>query len=113
MDDVRLPTALWVDAHVRRLNENGQGYYILHRGAYAAGMVLVKVNLLNGLADLWVQTRGLDGELGWMRAVGEGVVAESDADAYIRRAVDRDPDLWVIEVESREGKNPFEGKVVL
>lgn len=112
MDD-RLPTALWVDAHLRRLNEMGQGHYIVHKGAYAAGMVMVKVNLLNGTCDILVQTRGLDGILGWMRAVGDEPGAEQEADAYIRRAIERDPDLWVIEIEDRHGKNPFEGKLII
>ena len=59
------------------------------------------------------QIRDMDGNLGWMNALSQERVAESDADAYIRRAVDRDPDIWVIEVEDREGKNPFEGKLII
>ena len=47
-----------------------------------------------------------------MEAVKGGWVAESEADAYIRRAVDRDPDVWVIEVEDRSKNNPFEGKLI-
>ena len=113
MDDARLPTAVWVDAHLRRLNEKGQGHYVAHKGAYSSGMVLLKINLLNGFCDVLVQTRGFEGVLGWMRAVGDAAVAETDADAYIARAVERDPDLWVIEIEDRNGANPFEGKLIL
>ncbi len=35
-----------------------------------------------------------------------------EADAYVARAVDRDPDLWVIEIEHREGWHPFDGRVL-
>lgn len=113
MTDTRLPISIWIDAHLRRLNEIGQGYYILNKGAFAAGTVLVKINLLDGFSLLLTQIRDMDGNLGWMSATKEERVAETDADAYIRRAVDRDPDIWVIEVEDREGKNPFEGKLIL
>jgi hypothetical protein len=112
-DEPRLPISVWIDAHLRRLNEQGRGYYIVNKGAFAAGTVLIKVALLNGKARILTQIRDENGDLGWMNALKDETVAESDADAYIRRAVDRDPDLWAIEIEDREGVNPFEGKVIL
>lgn len=112
-EDVRLPVSIWIDAHLRRLNERGQGYYILNKGTFSAGALLLKINLLDGFCHVLTQIRDMDGNLGWMNALKEERVAESEADAYIRRAVDRDPDIWAVEIEDREGKNPFEGKVIL
>ena len=40
------------------------------------------------------------------------MLASPQADAYIARAVERDPDLWVIEIEDRNGRNPFDGKLI-
>lgn len=113
MDEPRLPTSLWIDAHLRQAAAQGKSYYIAHKGAYASGTVLVKISLLNGLCRVLVQIRDMDGNLGWMNALSDEQVAENDADAYIRRAVERDPDLWAIEIEDRSGKNPFEGKLII
>jgi hypothetical protein len=44
MDDARLPTALWVEVHLRRLTQEGIPYYIANTGAHAGGMVLLKIN---------------------------------------------------------------------
>lgn len=106
----RLPTALWVDAHLRQVSIKGQGYYIMQKGAYAGGMVLLKLSNMAGQCRLLQQQRDLEGVLGWMNAFSEPQVEEREADAYMRRAMERDPDLWVIEIEDREMANPFEGK---
>ncbi len=112
MPDERLPTGLWLEAQLRRLNETGQAYYIAQKGAYASGTVLLKINTLDGNCLVLTQVRDETGQLGWMGALRTERVAEADADAYIRRATDRDPDVWVIEIEDRAGFNPFEGKKV-
>jgi hypothetical protein len=54
----------------------------------------------------------MDGVLGWMAAFSGKLVAETEADAYISRAMARDPDLWVVEIESPDGWHPFEGRLL-
>ncbi len=105
--DDRLPTALWVEAHLRRLTAEAVPYYIVKKGEYAGGMVLLKINALEDGCLVLSQQRDIDGALGWMNVFEDGAVEEAQADAYIRRAIDRDPDVWVIEIEDREMHNPF------
>ena len=50
--------------------------------------------------------------LAWIAAMAGRLISEAEADAYIARAVTRDPDLWVVEIESRDGKHPFEGRML-
>ena len=110
-DDDRIPTAVWVDAHLRKLQSDGKSCYIVNKGAYATGTVLLKINTLGQGCLLLQQQRNLDGELGWMMLMKGEKVPEPEVDEYLRRAVDRDPDVWAIEIEDREGLNPFEGKI--
>lgn len=94
---------------MRRLNAEGVPYYITQKGAYAGGLVLLKINMLGEGCLLLTQQRDFEtNKLGWANALEHEMVEESDADDYIQRAVSRDPDLWVIEVEDREKRNPFE-----
>lgn len=111
MTDDRLPTALWVDAHLRRLTLEAVPYYIVNRGNPASGTVMLKLFAPGQGAKLLQQQRDLDGNMGWLGLFKGEIVEESKADDYIRRAVDRDPDVWVIEIEDRNFVNPFEGKV--
>lgn len=105
-DDARLPTSLVVMAQVRRCNGAGLPAMVVRKGDATGGAVLVKVNLLGPGVRVFVQARDAAGRLGWMAALGH-VVPEVDADAYIAREHRRDPDLWVIEVEDPQGRNPF------
>ena len=111
LDDDRLPTDLWVMGHLRRCNDEAVPAMVVRKGEAKGGTLLLKVNLLEQGCRLLSQARDIDGNLGWLAAFDGGLVPEADADAYIARAVKRDPDVWVIEIEHRDGWHPFEGKV--
>jgi hypothetical protein len=111
MSNERIATELWVQAQLRRFSAAGTGAYLLRKGDTERGTVLVRLVDREGTRIL-TQVRDLDGRLTWM-GVKEGAVMEGpDADAYVERAVNRDSDLWVIEVETRNGENPFEKEIV-
>ncbi len=109
MSDDRLPTHLWVEAHLIRLNAQGQAYYITNKGEQNSGMLLLKLADTRGLCRLLIQQRDfITNKMGWASALAEETVEEAKADEYICRAIERDPDLWVIEIEGSEMQNPFE-----
>ncbi len=110
MDD-RLPTELWVSAHIRALNARNVPVYVVRKGALASGTVMLKIAMPQRTCKLLNQSRDIDGNMGWMDIFDGEVVDEPRADAYIQRSLSRDPDLWVIEVEDKSGQNPFEGKI--
>ena len=108
MEEARLPTGLWLEAKLREMDAVGVSYYVMNKGAYAGGMVTLKLNGLNGVCRLLTQQRDIDGVLGWVNALDQEEVQELKADDYIRRSIDRDPDLWAIEIEDKAMKNPLE-----
>ncbi len=112
MDDDRLPTELWIKAHIRRCIVDAIPAVVVRKGSPYGGTVLLKLNQLEHGCRVLSQARDPEGRLGWLAARGNELMPEADADAYIARAVNRDPDLWVIEIEDRQGRHPFEGRLL-
>ncbi len=108
MTDNRLPTALWVDAVLANIRASGGFYYIPHTGDHSTGLIMLKLNGLSQGCKVLTQQRSLDGDLLWVNALEHEIVSEKDADAYIARSVNRDPDIWVIEIEDTNMCNPFD-----
>mgnify|MGYP002817424794 CR=1 FL=1 len=108
MGNDRLPTELWVSACVRRCSDEGVPVAVVRRGERQSGTVILKLNQLDRGCRVLTQARDLDDRLTWFPALDGTAVSEAEADAYIARAADRDPDIWVIEIEHREGWHPFD-----
>ena len=110
-----LPTELWLTTQLHTLSLSGIPYYIVNKGNHASGMVMVKMSSIEMNAEppcpLYQQQRNIDGEMGWIEIYDDTNIAQEQVDAYIRRAIDRDPDLWVVEIENRVLDMPLEGKV--
>ena len=104
----RTPTHVWVDAKIRELTAQGVGVYVTHKGEKMGGLALLKlVNPQMRECKLLTQQRDLEGILGWVDVFTDEIIREQKADDYIARSINRDPDLWVIEVEQAEMINPF------
>ena len=110
MDD-RLPTHLWVMAHIRAADAQGVSMMVLRKGDPSRGTVILKLNRLDRTFSVLVQVRD-EARLRWSRGTGKDPVDEAAADAYIARQTRYDPDVWVIEVEDRHGRHWFEGEVL-
>ena len=102
-----LPTDFLVTATLRRCQGENIPAFLVRRGDAERGTILLKLNRLESGIELWSQIRDLDGELSWLQALQSRAVDEAEANAYVEKALSRDPDLWVVEIEDRAGRNPF------
>ena len=99
----RLAARIGVAAYLRRLELALIPAYVLRRGDETAGAVIVKTARLDGTA--LARQRSFDPRTGarvWV-VLAEG--PEAEIDAQLARQAQRDPDLWLIEVESRDGRD--------
>lgn len=99
----KLTTDFWVGAYLTRLRLHEIPAFVVFKGDRTAGSVLVKLNPLDGTASLYQRSFDLmSGERAWV-ILAEG--AESDVDASLEKQRSFDPDLWVIEVEDKQGRH--------
>jgi hypothetical protein len=98
----RLATGVWVSAYLTRLRLADIPAYVTAKGDAEAGAVAVKVALLDGTARAFERRSDLmTGARAWI-LLAEG--PEAEVDALLSRTRARDPDLWVIELEDRQGR---------
>ena len=99
-----LSSDIWVGALIRRVEIGGGFAVVVRKGDPRAGAVLVKVlNRTDGSARLYAEATRGDGDRVWMEPVASN--QEPDLDRYVERAARIDPDIWVVEIEDREGRH--------
>ena len=100
----RLTSSFWVQAYIKKLNLLGVPAFVVSHGDDTAGAIIVKVNKLNGDAVLFERSFSLDKNLNQWSKLESG--DEKELDELLSRQLSRDRDLWIVEIESREG-DPF------
>jgi hypothetical protein len=108
---MRLKTALWVAAYLRRCNVEGIFAVVRRRGAEEAGAIFVRVTRLDGTSDLFGPAplsafhAAQDAARAFTPSLAKQSAPDADVEAYLARQVKFDPDVWIVEVEDRHGRN--------
>ena len=98
-----LNSDLWVGALIRRAQLDGANATVVRKGDARAGTVLVKAyDTSTREARLYSEAFGSDGDRLWIQPI-KGT--ENEIDAYVERQRGYDPDLWVVEIEDRQGRH--------
>jgi hypothetical protein len=105
---LRLRADIWVAAYIRRCEIEGAFAVLRRRGAAEAGAIFIKIDRLDGRAALYgpapqseLAERGV--ERLWRRAHREEWIEPAEVEKRLRREIEFDPDLWIVEVEDRNG----------
>ena len=112
MSDARLASEIWVTAHLRRWNNEGFPTVLLRRGDPDGGAIILKIVGEGDICRILSQTRDPDGRLAWMESLSAKPASDGEIDAYVERAIRRDPDLWIIEIEDRRSLWQLDGKIL-
>ena len=111
---MRLKSAIWVAAYIRRCHIEGAFAAVRRRGAEDAGAIFIKLNRLDGTAELFApapQTAFDDArpaDRAFTRPFGKEPVPEQKVEDRLAREIDFDPDVWIVEVEDRDGRHFIE-----
>jgi hypothetical protein len=108
---MRLKSALWVAAYLRRCQVEGVYAVVRRRGAEEAGAVFVRICRLDGTSDLFgpapqsaFATTPV-AERAFTASLGEQPAPDTAIETYLAREIKFDPDIWIVEVEDRTGRN--------
>jgi len=99
----RLKAGIFVRALIRRAEVHGASAYVVRKGIEEAGAIYIKVSRLDGTGFVLAQARQGEGDLVWMRPLGENA-DEAKTAAYFEKQIKFDPDIWIVEIEDREGR---------
>jgi hypothetical protein len=115
--EMRLKSDIWVAAYLRRCQGAGAFAVLRRRGAEEAGAIFIKINRLDGTADLFgpAPQASFDEAHPTDRAftpcLKNAPASEAEAETYLARELRFDPDIWIVEVEDRHGRNFLDRQV--
>lgn len=106
----RLTSDFWVSAFLRR---HGGAAVLRRRGAASAGAIFIKIDRLDGTADLYAPAPQslIEADRGQDRLfvrVFQSPVDYLDVEAKLAREISFDSDVWIVELDARDGDGGLE-----
>ncbi len=111
-DEARLRSGIWVQAQLRLCDRATIPFIVARRGDPDAGAILIKLDRGGGKFVVLARGYDKDGRRVWVRATGDGPVSETDADAYLTRQAEFDPDIWILVIEDPQSCYQPDGEVI-
>ena len=112
---MRLQSHIWVSAYLRAVEQAGASVLLVRRGEASAGAIYIKISHLDGTGQLFCPALLLDDsardERAWASEFGNEPIEEHEIDSFLKTQTSYDADLWIIEVEDRQGRHFLEDQV--
>ncbi len=106
---MRLQSHIVVAGYIRQVETQGASAMLVRRGEASAGAIYIKVSRLDGTALVYSPApfvgESQAGGRAWYSEFGDAPQGERDVDAFLSGQARVDEDIWVIEVEDREGRH--------
>ena len=108
---MRLKSGIWVAAYLRRCEVEGVDAVLRRRGAEEAGAVFIKISRLDGTAEVFGPApqsafdEARPADRAFSPALKTQPAPEAETEAYLAKQIKFDPDIWIVEVEDRAGRN--------
>lgn len=110
---MRLKSEIWVKAYARRSASGGRQAYIVRHGDNDAGAIYIRINRLDGTSMLFgpapASLKESETDRRWIAYFKGAARSDAEIDALLEREQRTDPDLWIVEVEARDGAHGLEG----
>lgn len=110
---MRLRSDIWVKAYIRRCATAGAAAVVVRHGDDDAGAIYIRINRLDGTSHLFgpapAGLSGLGTDRRWVALFKGAPRADVEVDGILEREARTDPDLWIVEVEARDGAHGLEG----
>lgn len=112
MEDI-LKSELIIKSVIRIAQREGVPIFILKKGDFDSGIILIKIDLLNGKGRLLRRnlSYSLDKDMSFVEFIklhDSIELAYSDLNKLVENEVRIDSDIWVVEIEDKKGRNFFE-----
>ncbi len=106
---MRLKSEIWVKAYLRRCQINGATGVVVRHGDDDAGAIFIKIVRPDQTAAVFSPAPAgfdeADVDRRWVTRFKQVFVPEHEAEALLKREAEFDSDLWIVEIEDREGRH--------
>ena len=106
---MRVKSEIWVKAYLRRCQAAGVPAVVVRRGDEAAGAIFICVDHLDGTVTLYgpapAGVEGSETERRWVSCLAHERASSAEASAYLARQSRFDSDVWIIEIEDKQGRH--------
>ena len=98
---MNLTTTLIIDILRKHVERDGIPFYLEKKGNREAGAVFIKHDLMNGCIELYHRVYNNKGEKKFLVL---DILERHKCEDFIKKQIYFDPDVWIVEVESRDLK---------